>query len=984
MAELRLTGSPIIKEVSDSIKLRQRIMGEEPVGESTEYDPTAKIKYVSARMPWVRLSSSVNLLGAKAQYFTQLTGGAPAGGDNLAKRFVLKNYADDPYYQTIGLQAYSNSLKLGIRPEPGITSVNVKHFNRFGSLRATTINFVCWSLEQLEILDVLYMRPGYTALLEFGHSVYLDKQGNVKETVGAVDFFNLPKNTKAIYKAIEDQRIEHNYHYDAIYGFIKNFKWTFRDDGGYDCVTEIVSIGEVVESVKASFASPGYTVKEDGDSTEGVSFAGKGKESNSEQNSLEELSTVMHQILTTIRNDVQELYLPSRTGFIQTSVSNTVKEQLVKTFPGLGKVTDAGFTVAMYSPGVLTVDNGVSNTLAPDQQPTYVKLSLLLDILNLGVPSDSQSKEKLYEFWTPSTVPAGPFHAYKYSQYRPSIDPGVCLVHAHEDIFDFANLAQGDRKAGTYTSQNRIDEIFVNIDFALNQYKPDVEVLEFLKSVLTGIQSALGNINQFELQYYEEEGLYAVVDRNRLIESTSESRPKIEIFGNKSFVKGVTLSSLLSPKISTMIAIGAQAGGSSGGIEGTAFAKLNEGLVDRIKPVKLAGADSVSPPAQTPATGQATLTPLDIIEGHIFNIYREYQYIPQNCQEVRQIYADYLADKVSQTKNPSFSFVIPFELSLTLDGISGFKITEAFDISDEILPAPYKNKSGQNVVSFLITGLDQNVTSAGWVTNVRSQMYISETSEGKYGYNVDNIQFTPRETLFSANAPSSDGLSALYYNGVVTDPASFVLANLHINTTVKNAFRIFLQGLLNETKGIRVDITSTTRTLEKQQQLYNDYIARGKTGLPAAPPGASAHELGMAIDFNISDIVTRQILADGTSTKAVWEQYKVGVIALRSGLRWGGNWPENYDPIHVDMTTEAAFKLSKQQFLEKFAVAKKANPSLEKWVFDPTATPQAPNITGQGGPRITLSVPGQTQPLQLDPAALQALQSAAINLGGGG
>jgi len=983
MAELRLTGSPIIKEVSDSIKLRQRIMNEEPVGQATEYDPTAKIKYVSARMPWVRLSSSVNLSGAKAQYFTQLTGGAPAGGDNLAKRFVLKNYADDPYYQQIGLQGYSNSLKLGVRPEPGITSVNVKHFNRFGSLRATTINFVCWSLEQLEILDVLYMRPGYTALLEFGHSVYLDTQGNVKTTAGAVDFFNLPKNTKAIYKAIEDQRIENNYHYDAVYGFIKNFKWTFRDDGGYDCVTEIVSIGEVVESIKASFASPGYAVQEDGNDTQGVDFAGKDKQSNSEQTSLEELSTIMHQILTTIRNDVQEVYLPTRTGFIQTSVSNTVREQLTKTFPGLSKVTDSGFTVAMYSPGTLTVDNGISNTLAPDQQPTYVKLSLLLDILNLGIPSDSQSKERLYEFWTPSTVPAGPYHTYKYSQYRPSIDPGVCLIHAHEDIFDFSNLAQGDRKAGTYTSQNRIDEIFVNIDFIINQYKPEIDTLEFLKAVLAGIQSALGNINQFELQYYEEEALYAVVDRNRIIESTSESRPKIEIFGNKAFVKGVTLSSLLSPKISTMIAIGAQAGGSSGGIEGTAFAKLNQGLTDRIKPVKLAGATSTTVPVQTAESGKDTLTPLDIIEGHIFNLYREYQYIPQNCQEVQQIYADYLVDKVAQTKNPSFSFVIPFELTLTVDGISGLKITEAFDISDEILPAPYKNQSGQSVVSFLITGLDQNITSAGWVTGIRSQMYISETSDGKYGYNVDNIKLTPRETLFSADKPSTDGLSALYFNGVVTNPTAFVAANLHINATVKNTFRLFLQGLLDGTKGIRVDITSTTRTLEKQQQLYNDYVARGKTGLPAAPPGASAHELGMAIDFNISDIATRAILADGSSSKAVWEQYKVGAIALRSGLRWGGNWPDNYDPIHVDMTTEAAFKISKQQFLEQFEVAKSTNASLEKWLFDPTTTPQAPNVTGQGTPTITVSVPGQTQPLQLDAAALQALQSAAINIGGG-
>jgi hypothetical protein len=43
-------------------------------------------------------------------------------------------------------------------------------------------------------------------------------------------------------------------------------------------------------------------------------------------------------------------------------------------------------------------------------------------------------------------------------------------------------------------------------------------------------------------------------------------------------------------------------------------------------------------------------------------------------------------------------------------------------------------------------------------------------------------------------------------------------------------------------------VTSTVRTHSEQARLYRDFLARGKTGLPAAPPGTSAHEYGWAFD----------------------------------------------------------------------------------------------------------------------------------------
>src|SRR5436305_12975582 len=51
--------------------------------------------------------------------------------------------------------------------------------------------------------------------------------------------------------------------------------------------------------------------------------------------------------------------------------------------------------------------------------------------------------------------------------------------------------------------------------------------------------------------------------------------------------------------------------------------------------------------------------------------------------------------------------------------------------------------------------------------------------------------------------------------------------------------------------GIDSTVTSAARTHDVQAQLYNAYLARGKKGLPAAPPGSSKHETGHAVDFRI-------------------------------------------------------------------------------------------------------------------------------------
>lgn len=64
------------------------------------------------------------------------------------------------------------------------------------------------------------------------------------------------------------------------------------------------------------------------------------------------------------------------------------------------------------------------------------------------------------------------------------------------------------------------------------------------------------------------------------------------------------------------------------------------------------------------------------------------------------------------------------------------------------------------------------------------------------------------------------------------------------------------------TTGKKLKINSGLRTRDEQQVLYDAYLKRGRTGLPAARPGTSRHERGIAVDIQEGrDSAVRDLLA---------------------------------------------------------------------------------------------------------------------------
>jgi len=228
-------------------------------GETFARRNTTDLAYLNGRKAWLRMSSSVDVKedgGALAKNYI-LVGGALYDG-KLRSGVGVK--PDNAY----SLQTPSGKTHLyGVKPMPGITTVDIKSKGAYGSLREVTINFNCWDITQLEDLELLYMRPGYSVLLEWGWIPYLNNSGSLISSPAMFDIFNSNlkgKDYQNVFKQLFKMEEEAHGNYGGFLGIIKNYSWKARPDGGYDCSTTLISIGELVESLKMNYTATGLSM----------------------------------------------------------------------------------------------------------------------------------------------------------------------------------------------------------------------------------------------------------------------------------------------------------------------------------------------------------------------------------------------------------------------------------------------------------------------------------------------------------------------------------------------------------------------------------------------------------------------------------------------------------------------------------------------------------------------------------------------------
>ena len=195
--------------------------------------------------------------------------GTELKGSELAKRFILQGgilnegQTRNASFGTPG-SAYGDPLLaanggvggFGQVPMPGITGLEIATKSAYGSLRQAKLSFVVHNLRQLEVMELLYMRPGYPVLVEWQWSPFINSAGEIDSLEHKIPSdVMFPSGDgkvrqKDIYSAIIALKKKTEGNYDGFLGFVTNFGFQAREDGGFDCYSEIVSMGEAIDSLK--------------------------------------------------------------------------------------------------------------------------------------------------------------------------------------------------------------------------------------------------------------------------------------------------------------------------------------------------------------------------------------------------------------------------------------------------------------------------------------------------------------------------------------------------------------------------------------------------------------------------------------------------------------------------------------------------------------------------------------------------------------
>ena len=835
-------GKPFDPWVKEQIELRQ-----ESLGKYTKI-PSKDIQNYTTKAPFLRLASSVNLTnkGSEGNEIDDsvlqklISSGINKdliSGDQLAKNFILQGGVTNSegkiqsglnkggvFEGAYGWGGVSNNSR-GYVPMPGITDADITYYNN-GALSKTTINIRCFSKEQFQLIDVLYLRPGYTLLLEFGHSQYLkkDKQ-DVVQLENFPNFLTDPmslllKGETSQYDlitSINKTKKQHSGNYGGIFGKITKFNWQFNPDGSYDCQVQLTSVGDVVESLKINLTTPKSVEKSLGETIGGafkkfwnILTTGGGGSSVLITNADKTIiNTFLFGIFQGTSKSITTSLSKKSAGFQELEISNFRDHkgkppQPIKYPKGL-----------LYRTGITYPEEEKSSNpliyIKYGAFLAFIQSNLLLYNTKLNTPQftfDMDFQDLANDDNVILRIPG-----------QLSTDPRVCLIpYENFSIVSGGGSTIGMRdvkinsllKETDFFYKNeqylgRLGNIMVSTTYiaeVLDSMSTDEEgsilLFEFLKTLQKGMIEATGGINKYDLRMNQEGTKVQFIEEipQRLSNPPSSTEyTRFNVFGVKrgiegSFIREINLTADLSNDFATMISIGAQSDSNQLGGNATSFSNYNAGLIDRIIPEKVS-----SPDIEEKQTTQKVFKPDQLAKivskekNNYDSIYRNTQFNSEDIASYKSnmttaitlalgILTDRKAKKQAQLQAP---FFLPFNLSLTMDGLTGMKLYQKFLMTDDILPPSYE-KDG---VDLQLKGINHKIDTNGWITNLETlsvpanslapitrppQMVAEDKDETAVSSPLPSRSITPSSTTFPQSATRENAMLKSYNQVFARDP----------------------------------------------------------------------------------------------------------------------------------------------------------------------------------------------------------------------
>ena len=701
----------INSEVIKQLSLRSDI-----VGTRTSRTPE-DITYLNSNTSWIKVTSAADIedldTGDKQPAGEYILYGGTYSETFGKRRGFLQNqqgvFEDN--------SSYTFSEVNGIVPMPGITSFVIQSKDFYGSIRGASINFTVHSKEDFDKLESLYLRPGFSILVEWGHSIVLDNEtGTISTTVEEYptkDFLVKQDYFDIIDKINNLRGINGNsYNYDAFYGWINNFAWNFNGYS-YECQVDMMSAGSLLLALQSSYPTFNKTTEnESGDKN-------KYKPGN--------YSSDLNNLLSAIADAKKpagyfdsEATSADRTKVIESIINNIEKEapEFYDIFKEsnfiLGYFTGESHQSEHYSGGV-----------------KFITLRDLFKTVNkIGLFKDRNGKNIIpFNVETVINFTTFPEHSclnpYQFILPKKSNNEYILNISKQVDNLD----------------PNDILNIFVSVDYLKTLLK-DTKKQEsryqtlhtFITKLINSLEANLGGINEIDLLFDEDNSQFYLVDRSVVPGSTDfqlegNGKPKsyIDLVGLKSEVTNLNITSTIDSELVGLIAIAAQSGPSS---ETSKYIqnvqKWSNGIVDRHFPKKSEGSfedkvSTVKDDGTTEPSKKVKEEYLDFISKaneakNTFVI----SYTEDFFNGYIDIHQKFTLQKLSEyttSEDTNFAGTLPFKLNFTVKGVSGLKIGNIFKINEFFLPERYQNR-----VAFVIVGLSSKVENNQWLTDIEAYM----------------------------------------------------------------------------------------------------------------------------------------------------------------------------------------------------------------------------------------------------------------------
>ena len=227
---------PIDEEVQKTLieKIKQSGKKERPVQEPLSGD---KGNYMQSRTTWARMISLSTPKDAPKEPIVISAGEEIIGSDRLSVSEPLTGAGNSQKIagKLRGEFAEVYQTDNYNRPIAGLKSISTRIQGQTKAIRSADIKWICWDFETLERLTPYFLSPGASIALEFGWMW----PGHKPEEFIYNNWSSL--NARKIGDLSKVVRKKGKGNQELVYGIVKNFTWTGRDDGGFDCQTEIVS-----------------------------------------------------------------------------------------------------------------------------------------------------------------------------------------------------------------------------------------------------------------------------------------------------------------------------------------------------------------------------------------------------------------------------------------------------------------------------------------------------------------------------------------------------------------------------------------------------------------------------------------------------------------------------------------------------------------------------------------------------------------------